>query len=255
MARKGRQLDELTTVAVADTLRRLAAVVDDDLPRTYWTGEGEWPPIAAGFMARLGDIAESAALLIENGRGPDAQVLGRIMYEQAVNFCWIATDPDRRIARWKDSYRAQLRATHEAAIKYGLELLSPQELEQVQGKRKISVETMAAQADRYWSPRIAGFRIATDKKEQINLLTIEGLYLGVYRVASRIVHATVFSLDSVLRQNTSQRVVVERRKSNTVETAPTPVPIFVMAIAVHHHLFKWPDVDRAYTLSDALHWV
>lgn len=224
MARKGRKLAEITTTEVAASLRSLSAVVDRELPRIYWTGEGEWPPIAGAFLARLAELADSVALLIEHGRSAEAEVINRVMYEHMVNFCWIAADPDRRIGRWKDSYRAHLKATYMDALKYGLAILTADELEQTKGKRKLNVEQLATEADTYWAPKIEGFRVLSGKQEQLDVLTITGFYLGVYRMASRIIHATVWSLDRVLHADTRQRIVLERRKSDKVEPPPRLSP-------------------------------
>jgi hypothetical protein len=55
-------------------------------------------------------------------------------------------------------------------------------------------------------------------------------------------------------RRSGKRTIVERRASSTASFAPTAVPIFVMAIAVHHKLFGWPDIDKAREISDSLVW-
>ena len=243
----------MTNDEVAGALLRLVAIVDADLPKTFYPGERVWRPIAAGYMARMADIARSTAVLTLAGCSDDALVLSRVMYEQMVGFCWIAAEPKLRVELWKDSYEAHQRAAHEDAKKYGIKILTAKQLAKAKGKKKLSVERLAKEADDYWSPRIEGFRILSGEQQAIDILTITGLYLGVYRAASRIVHGTVQSLDSVMRRS-GTRTIVERRVSPTAGFAPTAAPIFVMAIAVHHKLFGWPDIDKAREISDSLVW-
>jgi hypothetical protein len=133
-------------------------------------------------------------------------------------------------------------------------MLTPKQVERAKGKQKLTVEQMAREADDYWAPRIESFRVLSGKKHKLDVLTITGLYLGIYRTSSRIVHAQVHSLEGVLRQVTSAKVVVERRSAPTVSFAPTIVPMFAMAIEVHRKQFKWPDVGKVRDINKDLMW-
>ena len=254
MVPKGRPMDSLRNDEVAAALLRLAVVVDSEFPRSYYRGEGEWPVIAAGHIARMAEIARSAALLIQAHAQFDAYALARVMYEQMVTYCWIAVEPTTHIRRWKDAAEAEQLKAHEEAKRYWFKMLTGGQARRVNGKEPLSVEQMAREADNYWSPRIEGFRVLSGKKHKLDLLTITGLYLGIYRTSSRIVHAQVHSLESVLRQVTGTKVVVERRAAHTVSFAPTIVPLFAMAIEAHHTQFNWPDVEKVREINNALLW-
>lgn len=247
-------MDSLRNDEVAAALLRLAVVVDDELPKPYYRSEGEWPVIAAGHIARMAEIARSAALLIQADAQFDAYALARVMYEQMVTYCWIAMEPTTHIDRWKDTAEAHQLSAHEEAKRYRIKILTAAQVKRAKGKEKLTVEQMAREADDYWSPRIEGFRVLSGKKHKLDLLTITGLYLGIYRTSSRIVHAQVHSLESVLRQVTQTKVVVERRAAPTVSFAPTIVPMFAMAIEVHHKQFKWPDVEKVREINKDLLW-
>jgi hypothetical protein len=202
----------------------------------------------------MAEIARSAALLIQADAQFDAYALARVMYEQMVTYCWIAVEPMTHIQRWKDAAEAHQLKAHEEARRYGIKCSPLSRSGERRVRKKLTVEQMAREADDYWSPRIEGFRVLSGKKDKLDLLTITGLYLGIYRTSSRIVHAQVHSLKSVLRQVTRTKVVVERRAAPTVSFAPTIVPLFAMAIEVHHKQFKWPDVEKVREINQALLW-
>jgi hypothetical protein len=234
------------TEPVAKALERLVALVDSELPRTYWRGEGPWPFVAAAFLARMADIAESVAVLLSAAQRPDASILSRVMYEQVVTFCWLAINPDERLQRWTHAFEAQQRIIAREAQEYGMTLLTDEELEEAAGKKKIDLKTMAVEANDYWIGRIPGFGPAGNDNGERNILSIRGLYLGTFRADSRLIHATPESIGgSVRRGKWARQHVVGRSVNEMANFAPTILPLFVLAIEVHHRLFNWPDVDAA----------
>jgi len=76
-------MDSLRNDEVAAALLRLAVAVDNELPKSYYRSEDQWPLIAAGHIARMAEIARSAALLIQADAQFDAYALARVMYELA----------------------------------------------------------------------------------------------------------------------------------------------------------------------------
>jgi hypothetical protein len=249
-------MGDISTDEIALALDQLRGLVDKHLPKRFYPSMGLWPPIAAAMITRMADIARSTAVLLRADCHLDAVVMTRVMYEQAIVFCWIAADPGERLVHWQRAERAAALKAHREASDYGLTVLTPDEVEKAKDFTGLSVWNLVREVDAFWPEKVKGFRKSSGEKAMIDILTLSGLYLGVYRVASRPIHAHPESLELSLRAKppSSSGYVVEHVPTKKWGLVATVVPVFAMALMVHHHLFDWPDADAVRTVNQRLAW-
>jgi Family of unknown function (DUF5677) len=134
----------------------ITALIRERLPLS-WSRDNEfdeivWPVVATGFLARGAVLLESIADLYQRGRAADGQILVRVLLEHATTFCWIAIDPGHHLAEWRrwDDYRSK--RTHNDAARYGIRVLSGEELTKIGDPPKPrDVAQLADAVDRHWS--------------------------------------------------------------------------------------------------------
>jgi hypothetical protein len=256
MAKHGKPFTEITLENIADALDELRALVDERLPQRIYRSQRWWPGIGTAMLVRVSDIARSAAVLLRADCYQDAVITTRVMYEQAMTFCWIAASPEDRLKQWQEMERAALGKAYEEAKEYGIELLTPEQLEKARKLRVVSMWQIVRDVDDYWPEKIPGFRKPSGTTDQINILTLSGLYLGLYRVTSRVVHAQPESLDHVLAPKPSNDniYVVDHVESKSGGMPALMVPLFAMALTVHHSVTGWPDLDAVKMINDNFAW-
>ena len=64
----GRPVALLTPEEVSVAIDEMLALIDQRLPERFYRGEGRWRPLAAGLIARMGDIVDSIRLLVPSRR-------------------------------------------------------------------------------------------------------------------------------------------------------------------------------------------
>jgi hypothetical protein len=82
---------------------------------------------------------------------------------------------------------------------------------------------------------------------------MRGLYVGLYRIASRAAHAHAPSVDRFVDHSQyPRRPAIVRLDPKPDHLAPLAVPLVVLALLVCSHRLRWPDADRARELNSAL---
>jgi len=165
-----------------------------------------WDLVAPAMLLSATSCLVSIRWLAESRlplRDQDASVLLRRLYEHAVNFAWIAVDPAANTPRWvADDYRYRLRADDDLRL-LGVPGLQPEERVEydkfIERHRKMpNVAKRAAEADQYWSTRLAGHGIfpGIAGQTQSGMWSLRGMYAAVYRAASANVHPSPQSLEA-----------------------------------------------------------
>jgi hypothetical protein len=245
-----KQASEITVADLRKASDELQSLIDERVPRAFDNAKGvSWPTIALAFLARMASTVDAITTLAEHGRVLDGQALLRSLYEHAVTICWIAIDPPKHLPEWMAVSEQKYRALYHDAKRFGHEIMSAEAADQLgTPERKWQLDKRAEEVDDFWSPRIDAFRPPSWDSE--GLLTFRGMYLGIFRPASRIVHAEPWSIDPLYRVSRSQVVVTEENYS--FDPLPLSIPLMALCLLVHRHHFGWPDEEQAKGLSDRL---
>jgi hypothetical protein len=250
----GRPAERMTSEMVEAALAELVDLVRARLPERFHRGEGHWRPLATALIARIAGIGESIDALVPTRRQADAQILLRALYEHVLTYCWIAIDPRDRVYEWRDHAVVQRRRLHNDASRLGIQILSDEqyaeaaELDEI--KRLIE---RADEVDAYWSRHIRGFR-PPSLDTKAGLLTFRGLYIGLYRTSSRLVHAQIETVNDCVDFESYPRrpAIVHMEASDDVFWAAIACPLIAMALLVNAYLFRWPDSETVRAINDSL---
>jgi Family of unknown function (DUF5677) len=246
-----RPLNEITPEMLASANRELLALVEARLPQRVYSGEGLWPLAGTALIAEMAGTVRSITTLAAEGAENDALVLLRVLYEQVVTFCWLAIDPDRNLVAWANEGHVQRLRLHNDAVRFGITLMTPEEVEVVSKRSGIpKLIDRAAAVDSYWPSLVPGFRAQPDEGP-MHLLTMRGLYVGLYRIASRAAHAQVDSVDPFIDAKSPPAVVHLESKPSMMWT-PLSTPLFALALLVCNHRLRWPDADTVRQINAAL---
>jgi hypothetical protein len=134
--------------------------------------------------------------LIGERRATDASVLVRSLFEQAVTFAWIATDPIPNALAWVRWDRAERKKAHNDLLQHGgPALLEPKTLQDFEaliasGPVLPNLAQRAEKADTQWAAQIAAVRNPST--------SFRGIYSVVYRTDSQATHAAVTSVEPVV---------------------------------------------------------
>jgi Family of unknown function (DUF5677) len=254
MASPVRKPEEITPDLLRRAVDDLFALVDERLPERFYPSEPISRVCLTALVARMAATLDSIAMLADPRRAGDTLVLLRTLYEHAVMFLWLAIDPEPRVDDWYGHTIKQRRTLHLDAVKYGVgDLMDPEELRVAEEAEKLKpLEQRAMEVDAFWAPRIRGF-YENPVSGPKNVLTVEGLYLVIYRLASRDAHATIESVDPFITRLTGHKMVVSRgARHQTMLWAGVSLPIFAMALVVAHERLGWPDEDRVREINDGL---
>lgn len=237
---------------VEHALLEAASLVRRRLPERFYRGEGHWRLLGAALIARVAGIVESVAALVSRERYTDAQILVRSLYEHVLTYCWIAIEPEARVYEWRDHAVVQRRRLHNDASSFGIHNLLTEaqyaeaaELDEI--KRLIE---RADEVDRFWSERIRGFRPGGFG----TILNFRGLYTGLYRPTSRIVHAQIETVDDCVDLEAYPRkpALVHMEQGDELFWSALACPLFCMALLVNAYRFGWPDEETVRGINDAL---
>jgi hypothetical protein len=225
------------------------ALVESRLPAEYTaTGDHDaWPLIGAAFLSRMTTTLQHIIDLQSRGRGVDAGILLRSLYEHLVQFAWLAADPSAaRIEEWrKDDLHKRLTADTDARQRgvwlYGDE--GRRQLEsQVAGMtgNPLILEQLAHAADKAW----AGKLDAVGHGSPSQVMSFRGLYAIVYRNYSAGAHPSYRGLNPVVQDitDTRKRVVLEGPYEGGGPYGMSTV-IYSLALWVAAHSLGFPDTD------------
>jgi hypothetical protein len=242
-----------TEEKAAEAAGELIGLVEARLPQRFYR-ENRWRMLGAAMIVRMADSVRSIIVLSSLGLDGDAMTLLRALYEQVVVYCWIASEPDGHLLRWvSDAEWHQLRL-HNDAREFGQKILTKSEVEKAESAVKLpDVAQLAEAADRYWSARISAFRPPKGKPAKpADILNFRGLYIAVYRVASRSTHPKPHALDPYCDYDDYPNFV------NLAKHEPTSypslvVPLYGQALLVCHHELKWPDPEAVIAINNKMY--
>lgn len=242
--------EDVSPELLRQTVDAIDALVRESLPRAWDRRDGAvitWPTIAAGLIARANYMLGSLATMVEERRNADGLILLRVLFEHAVTFLWIATEPDPKVEtwrRWDDWRRIKL---HRDAAALGVKVLSESELKELgEPPRPVDLASQAATADRYWAERDAAFRADGP-------LSLRGMYTALYRRASGLVHSTQAGVERHLRVTESQTVVLPGEQTVLPpDLLALGVPMIGLMLIANGHLFGWPEERKVRDVTEAL---
>jgi hypothetical protein len=252
--RKARLPSEVSIELLRSAVDEIGSLVSERLPLQLDKGE-MWPVVAAGFLARANGVLASLTALAEERRTADAQILLRVLLEHVTVFCWLGIDPEPNVEEWQEWEHHRLISLHRDAEKFGVDVLSGNELEEF-GQRKAprSMAELTLAVDEHWSARSPAFRGHPEDGSR-NILTFRGFYTTVYRRGSRLVHPAVLGIERHMTEPLAGRVTV--RVGQTEDTV-TPgisalaIPLMAMLLTVYAVHFGWPDLDRVRTINESI---
>lgn len=236
---------------VARANRALVALVEARLPERFWPSEDTWRIAATAMVARMAGMLDSITALLGTRRQSDALILIRVLYEHVVVFCWMLIDPEERVIEWASNATRRRRTLHFDAADFGIEVMAEEELAEAEGARlHARLGELADEVDDFWPARVRGLRQHAPEGPR-NLLAFRGLYVGLYRVASRTVHAQADSVDPCAEvRGRVRRVFLE--EDDTVAWSGWATPLFGMALVVCHYRLGWPDEQEVRRINDEL---
>lgn len=251
--RAARKPEDISSEDVARALDALAKLVDARLPERFYDAEPVWRKAATALAARSAQIARAIGCLYLAGHDTEAVVLFRSLYEHTVVVAWVLAAPETRADAWVDSGHARMRAIHQEALQYGVTVLDAERLERARGARKLpSLLQMANEVDEFWPGRIAGFRARLDEVSPVNLLTLTGMYTGLYRRASPRAHGEATGLEGVTGTDERGRLTVRWGDDPAASFLPLAVPVFAMGLTAIGYRLPWPDVDEVKRINEDL---
>jgi Family of unknown function (DUF5677) len=246
-----RQLTDVEPAHLREATDEITALIAEHLPLMFDADEDDWPPIAAGFLARAGQLLEALTALVERGHEGEAQMLLRIVYEHVTTFCWLAIDPKPHVLRWREWANSRQLKVHNGAKRFGITVLNPAEVAAYEKEQSpVSLPQLAKEVDRHWAQHSTAFRPYDDKKaHQLNVLTFSGFYTAVYRKTSNLIHADMASPDRFASMPLTGKIVITPSEQHT-ENPDYPSFAAVMVgflLIVYGDRFGWPKrevVDR-----------
>lgn len=243
--------EPFTPQTIRDAVGELTALVDQRLPERFWPSEAAWRAVLTALVARMTALLESLAALADPPRQPDALILVRALYEHLITFAWLAIDPKPRVEEYLGHSMVHKRTLANDAASYGLDLLSDFErMLAEQGKALAPVDQRAAEVDAYWGQRIKGL-YQDPASGPRNILTLRGLYVAIYRQASRQAHAAMESPDECIVEDGTRHLVLREPKGDDLTWSAFAVPLFAIALVIAHERLGWPDEARVREINDA----
>jgi hypothetical protein len=243
-----------TDEAALTAARALVALVRPaHSPQRFYKSERGWRIAAAAMVFRMADTVESIMALMEGRYALDTLILLRALYEQVVTFCWLAIDPEKHIDLWGKNEHYWQRKLHEDALAYGHTALSPEGLKATEdAKKQDPIPKLAEAVDGHWGGRLIGFR--EPQSDPKDLLNFRGLYLGIYRTASRAAHIQPESLAPYGDFDPYPVVVSEARwERSDLMWWSLAVPLYAQALIVCNAVLKWPDVDQVLAINNKMY--
>jgi hypothetical protein len=232
--------------------RELIALVEARLPQRFYGGERYWRFYGAAMIVRMADTVEATISLMHADLAIDGLILLRALYEQVVGYLWIAINPEENLGRWLEGARWHERKMHDDALEYDMSILTDEELASTAGARKLKdLAQRAKEVDEHWGGRLIGFRESAGGRDGI--LTMRGLYVAIYRFASRAAHGQPHALDAYANAESYPRRVTRPSDQSESIWWSLCVPLYAHALLVCHDQLGWPDRDRVIAINDAMY--
>jgi hypothetical protein len=201
------------------------------------------------------EMVRSILVLMDDGRTIDGGVLLRVLYENVVKFCWIAADPEKRYPIWRSDALVARRKLHDDALPFGHTVLDADGLAEARAATATlpPMPELAQQVDAYWGGRIDAFRPRV-KGEPLQLLTIRGMYIPLYRTLSEPVHGSPDVMEAYVNDGAAIWPVGEFAPDRSIWWALSVV-LFAQALLVCHEVLGAPDPGRVRSINNAMYGV
>jgi hypothetical protein len=251
-SRSGRDPHDITPAEFTAACSEMEALVRERLPERFYRRMPRWRIAATALVARATTTLQSVALLAEHGRPSDATALMRVVYEEVITFCWLMIDPAERTDQWAEHATAYRLKLHNEAKRYpGARVLNEAEAEAARAAKLLPpLDQRATEVDEYWGARSDAFRDRSTEGDE-HMLTMRGLYTGLYRVTSRGQHAQLDAMDAAIdHTDYPWQVVLEDRGDPTF--AYLALPLVGLMLAAGAERLGWPDEQKAKGIVDAL---
>lgn len=251
-ARPGRDPHDITPAEFSAACKELQELVAKRLPERFYRREPRWRIAATALISRATTTLQTIALLLEHDRPSDAAALLRVVYEEVVTFCWLMIDPAKRADQWAEHATAHRLKLHNEAKRYpSAKVLSEAEAEAAKAAKLLpSLQQRATEVDTYWGGRSDAFR-EVDAEGDAHMLTMSGLYTGLYRTTSRGQHAQLDAMDAAIDHTSYPwRVVLKDRGDRT--HSYLALPLVGLMLSAGSQRLGWPDEADTKTIVDAL---
>jgi hypothetical protein len=239
--KRARPLSQVSVDLLRVAANEVSELLHERLPLQFDRDE-YWGPVAHGFLARAGTLLDSLVLLAEHDRPGESQILLRVLYEHVTTFCWLAIDPDNHLKRWREWTDSRRLKLHMEARQYGTSVLSQTEVAEARSaKPPPSLPQLAREVDDHWSEHSSAFRPFDPSDPHI--LTFSGFYTAIYRKASDLVHADMFSVDRFATMPLYRQATVHPRekRSENFDFPAFGIPLTGFLLIAFSEHFSWPD--------------
>lgn len=250
-----RDPESISPERIRSALDDLLPLVDAQLPRRFASRESYSSKVMTALIVRATGIARSVGVLASPENEPDGQILVRALYEHVVLFAWLGIDRKKRVAQWQTHTLLSRLALHEDAMKsVGIAVLDPSELTQAHAARAAKaprlpkIDRMATDADDHWIPRVPGLHSPTEGAH--HLLSLRGLYVGLYRATSRSAHGSMEAMDACASLDERNRLTIHHQRIEPITFSALSVPLLAIGLVICHEVLGWPDAERVREIND-----
>jgi len=251
--KRGRALEDLTARDLRAATDQFAQLIQSRLPLELNAAE-PWPVLAHGVLARAGSLLESLTLLAEAEQEADVQVLLRVLFELATIFCWIAISPEEHLSRWAKWSAGRQLKVHNDALQYGIEVLSPSEINELgESEKPLDLVKMALEIDEYWPNHSPAFRPHPDDGPK-HILTFRGFYTTIFRKSSTVVHSDLVVVDRFLSLPSPGAVEIHWREvpGPRKDFPALAIPFMGFLLIAFSKRFGWPGEEVVRGITDAV---
>lgn len=273
---------------VARRTRKLAAHIEEALPAELPEQDHpDWGWVAPLLLRRIATQLRTLAVLLDARVGLDALMLVRSLLEHATLFAWLATTPDdggvdslavdpEANTRWwiAEQYHQEIEDRRKQELFVGPILDTKEEQARYDAGRSLAAkfkrqyrqhafpktQELAAEADRFWGPRLEGWREPQPAPARHNALTLEGWYWTLYKIGNGSAHPRMSALTGAFAPAPDDDDAASRplRDQNVdLRDAMYAMAPYIAGYAVQiaHEVLGWPDHDRALKILGRYHVV
>lgn len=230
---------------IAAGAAELVGLVYKHLPQRFYPKE-KWSSLyAAASLVHMAETVESLMVLLPARRDDTALILIRSLYEQAVTFLWVASDPPNQYRRWAEDSNWYSLKMHNDMVKFvGGGFLTDEAVERAKkAQRMPTLADRAVQADEAWKDLRGMYPTG-------HALSLRGQYMLLYRSGSNVAHGSLPGLESYVSLDRN-RYVVQRADETTLVWYALASPLLATALVVAARtFFKWLNEDEVRAVNE-----
>lgn len=203
----------------------------------------QWAWIGPAFVARMNEIIAGIQHLVDPGLETEAASLTRSLYDHAVVFAWLASDPSTRLRQWLRVDGEQQLRTKRQLNDLGASGYLPSNIEAL--FESLSLDTSL---DRGFPRDVAGMAVAADRDWHLSgELSFTTLYTVVFRQFSTLLHPSLLGLSQhahrVTTDGSDEKLLLGYSNiENEATSITTQVPmLYAAALTVAARSLGWPD--------------